>query len=149
MVSSIIYCSRSVHFRGVFTASDDPAIPPRWSKCIKQKLRIVSVFLMTSTLWTASMVRNLRFLDHPYRPSWCFGDLTITCKGYLWSSEAGKTPRKSTDLEQYIILDTKKFSQLQKLEKFGPGEIFRFLSLFFYKNMLALNTRFARSDLSV
>ena len=28
-----------------------------------------------------------------------------------------QTPRKSTDLEQYIILDIKKFIQLQKLTK--------------------------------
>ena len=60
-------------------------------------------------------------------------------------------PRKSTDLEEYIILEPKKIFQLQKFKKlwrapFGEKREDFFI---FYRIMLGLNTRFARFDLTV
>ena len=49
--------------------------------------------------------------------------LRMLGRGTPGSPESKKTPRKSTDLEQYIILDTQNFLQLQKLLKLGPVEI--------------------------
>ena len=41
--------------------------------------------------------------------------LRMLGRGTPGSPESKKTPRKSTDLEQYIILDIQNFLQLQKL----------------------------------
>ena len=65
--------------------------------------------------------------------------------------EKQKKPRESTDLAEYIFLGTNNFSQLQIVKKlelckdWQKGEDFFFI----YRNMLALNMRFARFDYNI
>ena len=57
-----------------------------------------------------------------------------------------QTPRKSTDLEQYIILDIKKFVQLQKLAKLQQFQNFLLGPNIFLKYPLLMGFSYNRLD---